>query len=174
LPIFKHFDTHRKNSVFHSFSDPQNPFNSHRSIEIHRNLQFKSIKINSNQFKSTKINQKQKKIQKKTYYHRKFKQNSKNKKNIHIQNSTASYWCILCIPIEFTKSDTKHRIPHNSTGIHTIPHQNTYKYTQYTQYTQGFPQEYTQLTHMDTEYPHIDTPPNTYVYTHPPFCTPRN
>src|SRR6185312_2079061 len=111
--------------------------------------------------------QKQKKIQKKTYIHRKFKQNSKNKKNIHIQNSTASYWCILCIPIEFTKSDTKHRIPHNSTGIHTIPHQNTYKYTQYTQYTQGFPQEYTQLTHMDTEYPHIDTPPNTYVYTHP-------
>jgi hypothetical protein len=30
------------------------------------------------------------------------------------------------------------------------------------------------LTHMDTEYPHIDTPPNTYVYTHPPNCTPQN
>jgi len=116
--------------------------------------------------KIKKNQSKYKKIQKKTYIHRKFIKNSKNKKNIHIEKPTASIWVVLRHSIEFTKTDTKHSISHISTGIHRISHQNTYKYTQYTQ-------EYTQLTHMDTETPHIDTPPNTHMYTPPRIVHPE-
>ncbi len=100
--------------------------------------------------------------------------NSKNKKNIHSQNNTATDWCILHTSIEFTQIDTKHRNTHNSTGIHRDSHRNTHKYTHIHTIHKGIHTGIHTIHTMDTETPVFDTPPNTYIYTHPQDCTPQN
>ena len=120
--------------------------------------------------KIKKNQSKYKKIQKKTYIHRKFIKNSKNKKNIHIEKPTASIWVVLRHSIEFTKTDTKHSISHISTGIHRISHQNTYKYTQ-------IPGIHTGIHTIDTyghrNPPYWHTPKYTHVHTPPGLYTPE-
>ena len=67
---------------------------------------------------------------------------------------------------KLTQNTVFHTFLQEFTGFHTRIRTNTHN----THNTQ----EYTQLTHMDTETPHIDTPPNTHMYTPPQDCTPQN
>src|SRR6185369_7628855 len=77
-----------KNPLFRHFQAFSQPLQKTRFFTI-----FRPPKPIQNQFKSKKSMksiEKSKKIQKKTYIHRKFIKNSKNKKNIHIEKPTAS------------------------------------------------------------------------------------
>src|SRR6185369_6662867 len=80
-PLFRHFQAFsqplQKTRFFTIFRPPkpiQNQFKSKKSMKSIENQ--KKIKENQSKYK---------KIQKKTYIHRKFIKNSKNKKNIHIE-----------------------------------------------------------------------------------------
>src|SRR5436853_2937169 len=82
-PIFKHFDTHPKNTYFHSFSNLQK-FIQHTYIHIQSKNQAKT-----HQFKE-KIKENQIKIKKISFIQSKYKKKFKNKKNVQYKKPLAS------------------------------------------------------------------------------------
>jgi len=82
-PIFKHFDTHPKNTYFHSFSNLQK-FIQNTYIHIQSKNQSKT-----HQFKE-KIKENQIKIKKNHSFIQKFKTKYKKQKNIQYKKPLAS------------------------------------------------------------------------------------